>query len=97
MAQTRSYELLYIVRPDLPKAALEEAITKFQKAVHEGGGHVLKIDEWGLRTLAYQIKHLDKGYYVFMEFQGTPDQVRKLEERLKLDEHVLRYQVVRQQ
>ncbi len=97
MAQNRSYELLYIVRPDLGEAELEEAINKFQKAVNDGGGRVVKIDEWGLRTLAYQIKHLDKGYYVFMEFQGTPDQVRKLEERLKLDENILRYQVVRQQ
>lgn len=97
MAQNRSYELLYIVRPDLPKAALEEAITKFQREINEGGGQVLKIDEWGLRTLAYEIKHLDKGYYVLMEFQGPPDQVRKLEERLKLDENILRYQVVRQQ
>ncbi|GBC76174.1 30S ribosomal protein S6 [bacterium HR07] len=97
MAQNRSYELLYIVRPDLPKDALEEAITKFQREVNEGGGQVLKLDEWGLRTLAYEIKHLDKGYYVLMEFQGTPDQVRKLEERLKLDENILRYQIVRQQ
>lgn len=96
MALNRSYEVLYIVRPDLSKADLEQAITKFQKAVNESGGQIVKIDEWGLRLLAYKIKNLDKGYYVLMEFQGTPDQVRKLEERFKLDEHILRYQVVRQ-
>lgn len=97
LAQTRSYELLYIVRPDLAKDSLEETINKFQRAVNESGGQVVKVDEWGLRTLAYQIKHLDKGYYVFMEFSGTPDHVRKLEERLKLDENILRYQIVRQE
>ncbi len=96
LALNRSYEVLYIVRPDLAKADLEEAINKFQKAVNEGGGRVVKIDEWGLRLLAYQIKNVDKGYYVLMQFEGTPDQVRKLEDRFKLDENVLRYQVVRQ-
>lgn len=97
MAQTRSYEVLYIVRPDLAKDGLEETINKFQRAVNESGGQVVKLDEWGLRTLAYQIKHLDKGYYVLMEFTGTPDHVRKLDERLKLDENILRYQIVRQE
>jgi small subunit ribosomal protein S6 len=96
LALNRSYEVMYIVRPDLTKADLEEAIKKFQKAVNEGGGQVVKIDEWGLRLLAYQIKNLDKGYYVLMQFNGTPDQVRKLEDRFKLDENILRYQVVRQ-
>ncbi len=96
LALNRSYEVMYIVRPDLAKADLEEAIKKFQKAVNEGGGQILKIDEWGLRLLAYQIKDLDKGYYVLMEFNGTPDQVRKLEERFKLDGNILRHQVVRQ-
>ncbi|MCX8103507.1 MAG: 30S ribosomal protein S6 [Candidatus Bipolaricaulota bacterium] len=97
MAQNRAYEVLYIMRPDLAKADLEETINKFQKAVNESGGQVVKLDEWGLRTLAYQIKHLDKGYYVLMEFTATPDQVRRLDERFKLDENVLRYQVVRQE
>lgn len=96
VATQRAYEVLYIVRPDLEKAQLEQAVTKFQRTVNESGGQVVKIDEWGMRLLAYQIKRFDKGYYVLMEFTGTPDHVRKLEERFKLDESVLRYQIVRQ-
>ncbi len=96
MATQRAYEALYIIRPDLEKAQLEQAVAKFQKTVNESGGQVVKIDEWGMRLLAYQIKKFDKGYYVLMEFTGTPDHVKKLEERFKLDESVLRYQIVRQ-
>jgi small subunit ribosomal protein S6 len=96
VATQRAYEVLYIVRPDLEKAQLEQTVTKFQKAVNESGGQVVKLDEWGMRLLAYEIKKFDKGYYVFMEFTGTPDHVKKLEERFKLDESVLRYQIVRQ-
>lgn len=97
VATQRAYEVLYIVRPDLEKAQLEQAVTKFQKAVNESGGQVVKIDEWGMRLLAYQIKKFDKGYYVLMEFTGTPEHVKKLEERFKLDESILRYQIVRQE
>lgn len=92
----RSYEALYILRPDLPEEQLGSTIAKFEKTVEESGGKLLKTDKWGLRLLAHQIKHCDKGYYVLMEFQGSPDQIRRLEERFKLDESVLRYQVVQQ-
>lgn len=95
VATQRTYEVLYIVRPDLEKAQLEQTITKFQKSVNESGGQVVTTDEWGMRLLAYPIKRFDKGYYVLMEFTGTPDHVKKLEERFKLDENVLRYQIVR--
>lgn len=96
VAATRSYEVLYIVRPDLDKAQLEQTITKFQKAVNESGGQFVKLDEWGTRLLAYQIKRFDKGYYVLMEFTATTDQLKKIDERFQLDENILRYQIVRQ-
>jgi len=95
VAATRSYEVLYIVRPDLDKAQLEQTLTKFQKAVNESGGQFVKLDEWGTRLFAYPIKKFDKGYYVLMEFTATTDQLKKIDERFKLDENILRYQIVR--
>lgn len=95
MAATRSYEVLYIVRPDLERAHLEQTLTKFQKAVTESGGQFVKLDEWGTRLLAYPIKKFEKGYYVLMEFTATTDQLKKIDERFKLDENILRYQIVR--
>lgn len=96
VATPRTYEVLYIVRPDLEKPQLEQAIEKFQKTLNESGGQVVHIDDWGMRLLAYPIRKFDKGYYVLIEFTGTPDHVKKLEERFKLDESILRYQIVRQ-
>lgn len=100
MAATRSYEVLCIVRPDLDKAQIEQTLTKFQKAINESGGQFVKLDEWGTRLLAYQIKKggvkYDKAYYVLMEFTATPDQLKKIDERFKLDENILRYQIARQ-
>jgi len=95
VAATRSYEVLYIVRPDLERAHLEQTLTKFQKAVTESGGQFVKLDEWGTRLLAYPIKKFEKGYYVLMEFTATTDQLKKIDERFKLDENILRYQIVR--
>lgn len=83
------------MRPDVAEANLDGAINKFERAVSENGGQVIKTNEWGLQSLAHEIKRFEKGYYVLMEFSGTPEQVRTLEERFKLDENVLRYQIVR--
>ncbi|MCS6936266.1 MAG: 30S ribosomal protein S6 [Candidatus Bipolaricaulota bacterium] len=92
----RSYEALYILRPDLNEEQIGSLVKKFERTVEESGGKLLKTDPWGLRVLAYEIQHFDKGYYVLMEFQATPEQIRRLDERFKLDENVLRYQIAQQ-
>ncbi len=53
------------------------------------------VDEWDTRPFAYEIEHLDKGYYVLMTFRIDPTKLPELYGRFKLDENVLRYQVVR--
>jgi len=70
-------------------------VSKFEQAVIENGGEVKNVDEWGLRPFAYELKHYDQGYYVLMEFFVEASKLGKLEERFKLDETVLRYQIVK--
>ena len=86
---------MYVLRPDIAEGDYANAISKFEKTVTENGGEVLNTDEWDVRNLAYESKHQTKGFFVLMAFKSTPDQLKRLEERFKLDEHVLRYQVVR--
>jgi len=86
---------MYVLRPDIAEGDYANAISKFEKTVTENGGEVLNTDEWDVRNLAYEAKHHTKGFYLVMEFKSTPDQLKRLQERFKLDENVLRYQVVK--
>jgi small subunit ribosomal protein S6 len=91
----RRYEMVYILRPDLDEEGRRAKISKVQQIVESEAGGIETTDEWGSRILAYEIAHFREGYYVLLTFTLAPDRVRKIEERLAMDEAILRYQTVR--
>ena len=89
------YETIYIVNPNLDADSLKEIIDKFSDIVKKLKGSMVKINEWGKRKLAYEIKKFDKGYYVVFDFCGLPGLVSELERNLKLDDRILKYLTVK--
>jgi len=87
--------MICIVNPNLDAESLNEVVAKLSDIITKLKGYVLKIDEWGKKKLAYEVKHFDKGYYLMFEFCGDPDTVNTLERNLKLDERVLKYITVK--
>lgn len=91
----RNYEALYVLRPDLGDEEIEALVTRFSQLVSNAGGEVLKLDPWGKRRLAYEVKKLREGYYVLMQFKGSADIARELERVLKITDNVIRQLIVR--
>ena len=89
------YETIYIVNPNLDVDSLSEVVTKFSDLVTKLNGSMVKIDEWGKKKLAYEVKRFDKGHYVLFDFCGLPGLVKELERNLKLDDRVLKYLTVK--
>lgn len=87
----KDYEVLYIIRPDLEEDALKAAVEKFSEVINNNGGQDLKVDEWGKRRLAYEVKKFNEGYYVLMNFQGEPRTVDELERLMKISDDVIRF------
>ncbi len=52
----RHYEVMVILDPDLEERAVSPLIENFMSVVRDGGGKVEKVDTWGRRRLAYEIK-----------------------------------------
>ena len=90
----KRYETIYIVNPNLDTDSLSEVVTKFSDLIKKLKGSLFKIQEWGKRKLAYEVKRFDKGYYIVLDFCGLPDTVRELERNLKLDDRILKYLTV---
>ena len=58
-------------------------------------GKLGKSDPWGVRDMAYPIKHISKAYYAHYEFESEPSSISSLDKSLKLNEDVIRYLIVR--
>jgi small subunit ribosomal protein S6 len=90
----RTYEVLYIVRPEVPEEELDRLIAQFEGVITSAGGTV-KTDKWGRRRLAYAVKRCREGQYVLFTLECDPPAVRELERRLKVADAVVKFLTVR--
>ncbi len=88
----RKYELLYILKPTLDDEALKEQNAKILELIQSAAEDVT-VDEWGKRSLAYEIQDLREGYYVIVNFSAQPDFPKELERVLHINDSVLRVMV----
>ena len=86
-----SYETVCVFHPELPEPRVKELAAWMQKIVENGQGSDLKVEEWGMRDLAYRIKKQRRGYFIRLEFDSAPAALKELERNLRLSEDVLRF------
>jgi small subunit ribosomal protein S6 len=89
------YETLYLINPNLSEEEYRDVVIKFNDVVEKKKGVFVKVDEWGKKSLAYQIKKFDKGYYVLSRYCGEGDFVAEFEREMNLDERILQFQTIK--
>ena len=95
MAERRRYELVLIVDPRLDEQTINATVERFVGVIADGGGEAVKIDHWGRRKLAYEIKHLEDGYYVLADVLADTQTMTELDRVLKLADEVMRHRILR--
>lgn len=93
----RDYELVLVVDPDLTGADQKKQLTKVKKIIEGLKGKVEKIDEWGKRKLAYPIKKKNLGYYFLLIIKLPTEAPAEVENKLRLEEGIIRYLLVRRE
>jgi len=93
----RIYELIFIVKPDLPEAGTQAAIEQVKTALTDGGATLDKVDEWGKRRLAYRVQGYTDGYYVFIQYSADDKSTlpREVERRLRVADDVIKFMTIR--
>jgi small subunit ribosomal protein S6 len=91
----RVYEELFIVKPDTPEEEVDGLVTQIQGVITNGKGTVEKTDKWGTRKLAYRVQKYAEGIYVLIQFTSSPDLVREIERRLRVNDLVIKFITVR--
>ena len=86
-----TYEVIFIVNPDLDETALTALVEKVKGWITESGGTIDKVDLWGKRRMAYIIKKQRDGQYIFVQAQFAPTFTSVLERNLRFLEPVIRF------
>jgi small subunit ribosomal protein S6 len=91
----RTYEIMFIVRPDVEEADLDKLIEGFQKNVTDGGGEVRSTEKMGRRRLAYTVRKFNDGFYVLLTIIAAGSLITEIERRLRVSEQVIKFITVR--
>ena len=90
------YELALVVSAKVEDEVRDAVVEKAKGYITRYNGNVTEVEEWGKKKLAYEIQKMKEGYYYFIQFEGETTVPAELEERLRIEETVLRFLCVKQ-
>lgn len=91
----REFETIFILRPDTNQEGIHTVNTRVRGVIDQMGGKLLKLDNWGKRKLAYEVKKQLKGIYLYWQYLGTSGVVEEIERNLRMIDSVIRYYTVK--
>ena len=93
----RIYELIFIVKPDLPEEEVDQAVAMVEEAITSGGGTIDKTDRWGKKRLAYKVQKYSDGIYTLIQYSvdGNQDLPKEIERRMRVNDAIIKFMTVR--
>jgi len=91
----RTYEVMYIIDPETAADKITKLNDAVGKLITKEGGEVVRMDDVGMKPLAYPIQKKTEGHYVLFEIQGSGQEIAELERRMRVNDMIMRYITVR--
>lgn len=93
----QSYESLFVLRPSLSDEDTGKLIEKMKGVLEKSGATIQKLDNWGKKKLAYEVKRERKGTYVYLQFEAPGPAIAELERSYRLEDSILKFLTVKQE
>ena len=90
-----NYESVLIARQDLGASQVSNIVSDLSDIIKKEGGEVVRVDNWGLKNLAYRIKKNRKGHYVVMNIAAPANAIAEVERIMRFNEDIIRYMTVK--
>jgi len=90
----RTYEALYIVRPNLDEEAVDRTVASVDEYIKGLGGTLISTEKKGRRRLAYEVGKMRDGYYVLSILTAKSESIAQLKRMMTLNEEIIRSLIV---
>ncbi len=91
----RRYEAVIIIEPEVADDEVKALSEKYGDLIKSHEGEVIKIEDWGIKKLAYLVRKKDKGRYLLFDFVSGPTLISELERQFKITENIMKYLTVK--
>jgi len=95
VAKLNSYELVVLLRSDVEEDDRKAVLERAKEIITKDDGVITKVDEWGKKRLAYEIKHQGEAFYYVFQFRAKPETLAEVTRVLGITDTVLRFMAVR--
>lgn len=89
------YETIFIVKTSVSEEELAALVAKVRGVIEKHSGEVLKVENWGKKKLAYEVRKEKKGTYVFYRFRGPGSVVSELERQYRVEDAIIKFLTVK--
>jgi len=86
---------MFIIRPDLNEEGINSTIEEVTRYMESNGCQIKRVERWGMRKLAYEVKKYREGYYVIIIFDAEPQFTEPFKRWLLMRDGVIRMLLVR--
>jgi small subunit ribosomal protein S6 len=86
---------MVILDAGLEDDVIRSVVDRAVELIRSRGGNPGRVDRWGKRRFAYEMRHRNEGYYVVIEATAEPAVMAELDRVLFLADEVLRHKVIR--
>ena len=93
----KKYEIMYIVNASLDDDARKQVMENMHKIITDHSGSIDKVDEWGVKEFAYEIKNKKKGYYVVINVTANNEGIQEFDRLTRINPNVVRYLILKTQ
>lgn len=90
-----TYDLMLLLSMSAPDDERAKILADVQSAIADGGGSVLRNDQWGTRPLTYRIAHEAEAEYHLLQMTGPPALLDSLSHSLRIADSVLRFRIIK--
>ena len=93
--QQRTYDVMFIVRPDLQEEEIDKLLSNLESQAANAGATVKNVERMGKRRLAYLVRKFIDGFYVLLTVEADGKAIHEIERRLRVSEPVIKFISVR--
>lgn len=91
----KKYETLFLLPGDVAEKVIQDITQKVTKLIRNHEGHVIKIDDWGKRKLAYPVQKHSRGHFIYVLFIAPPQTIKSLERMMRLESDIAKFHIVK--
>lgn len=91
----RSYEIMFIVRPNKEVTELKNIVTEFETILKDNKVKVVKNQDMGQKELAYTIETHKTGYYYLYNIEASVEAIKEIDRLMRINENIIRYIILK--